>query len=276
MDSALWLGLKCSSGVGWWARGGPCWMPASALVARFGRTHTHISLVAGFGRTHTQTLPSQLATAPRWASPPTAAPAPPAAPPQAIEKRALAKESVQRLQKFMAQIRNNPTVDLSTERLGDEGFSYIIDSLSFNDRQGVWGFKFLKGRRSSHTIDSHSCNDRQGRRLCAGDVRPCRGLSAAKGAIRFRPLILSPWLPRLCRCLAVDFSKVGPQLLILQPLNPWPPASCLQCAGAWLWTSPRWGWAWTASSSSARRCLPIQCWRCAGGGGPWGLGGWEA
>lgn len=56
-----------------------------------------------------------------------------------MEKRQLARESVERLQKFMAQIRNSTTVDLSTERLGDEGFAYIIDALSFNDRWGrVW------------------------------------------------------------------------------------------------------------------------------------------
>ncbi|GAB4815992.1 hypothetical protein N2152v2_003038 [Parachlorella kessleri] len=53
---------------------------------------------------------------------------------EAIEKQQASRESVQRLQKFISQIRNSTTADLSSERLGDEGFAYIIDALSFNDR----------------------------------------------------------------------------------------------------------------------------------------------
>lgn len=53
---------------------------------------------------------------------------------KAMEQRQLAKESQQRLNEFMATLRNQITVDLSAKNLGDEGFAYIVDSLSFNDR----------------------------------------------------------------------------------------------------------------------------------------------
>lgn len=53
---------------------------------------------------------------------------------KAMEQRQLAKESQQRLAEFMAQLRNQTTADLSAKNLGDEGFAYIVDSLSFNER----------------------------------------------------------------------------------------------------------------------------------------------
>lgn len=53
---------------------------------------------------------------------------------KAMEDRQLAKESQQRLADFMSRLRNQTTVDLSAKNLGDEGFAYIVDSLSFNER----------------------------------------------------------------------------------------------------------------------------------------------
>lgn len=53
---------------------------------------------------------------------------------KAMEQRQLARESQQRLSEFMAQLRNQTTADLSAKNLGDDGFAYIVDSLSFNER----------------------------------------------------------------------------------------------------------------------------------------------
>lgn len=51
-----------------------------------------------------------------------------------MQDRQLARESQQRLAEFMAQLRNQSSADLSAKNLGDEGFAYIVDSLSFNER----------------------------------------------------------------------------------------------------------------------------------------------
>ena len=56
---------------------------------------------------------------------------------QAMQDRQFAKESQQRLNDFLSQLRNQPTVDLSAKNLGggeDEGFCYVVDALSFNER----------------------------------------------------------------------------------------------------------------------------------------------
>jgi NLR family CARD domain-containing protein 3 len=53
---------------------------------------------------------------------------------KAFESQKLAREHQARLQDFIAQIRNQSSVDLSGKNLGDQGFAFIIDSLAFNDR----------------------------------------------------------------------------------------------------------------------------------------------
>jgi Ran GTPase-activating protein (RanGAP) involved in mRNA processing and transport len=56
---------------------------------------------------------------------------------QAMQDRQFAKESQQRLNDFLSQLRNQPTADLSAKNLGggeDEGFCYVVDALSFNER----------------------------------------------------------------------------------------------------------------------------------------------
>lgn len=57
---------------------------------------------------------------------------------QAMQDRQFAKESQQRLNEFLSQLRNQPTADLSAKNLGggekDEGFCYVVDALSFNER----------------------------------------------------------------------------------------------------------------------------------------------
>ena len=56
---------------------------------------------------------------------------------QAMQDRQFAKESQQRLNDFLSQLRNQSTADLSAKNLGggeDEGFCYVVDALSFNER----------------------------------------------------------------------------------------------------------------------------------------------
>ncbi|KAL4856961.1 DIS3-like exonuclease 2 [Chlorella vulgaris] len=53
---------------------------------------------------------------------------------QTIQSRGLAKEAQTRLNEFMSTLRNMSTADLSAKNLGDEGFAYVVDALSFNDR----------------------------------------------------------------------------------------------------------------------------------------------
>ena len=53
---------------------------------------------------------------------------------QAMETRQLARESQQRLNGFMEQLRSSAAVDLSAKNLGDEGTQYVVEALAFNDR----------------------------------------------------------------------------------------------------------------------------------------------
>jgi len=65
-----------------------------------------------------------------------------------METRQLAKESQQRLNGFMDQIRGSVAVDLSAKNLGEEGTQYVSEALAFNDRRvslraacpGIWSF----------------------------------------------------------------------------------------------------------------------------------------
>ena len=51
-----------------------------------------------------------------------------------METRQLAKESQQRLNGFMDQLRGSVAVDLSAKNLGEEGTQYVSEALAFNDR----------------------------------------------------------------------------------------------------------------------------------------------
>lgn len=51
-----------------------------------------------------------------------------------METRQLARESQQRLNGFMDQLRSSAAVDLSAKNLGDEGTQYVVEALAFNDR----------------------------------------------------------------------------------------------------------------------------------------------
>ncbi len=52
-----------------------------------------------------------------------------------METRQLAKESQQRLNGFMDQLRGSVAVDLSAKNLGEEGTQYVSEALAFNDRR---------------------------------------------------------------------------------------------------------------------------------------------
>lgn len=53
---------------------------------------------------------------------------------QKLTHKQLQREATQRLNEFMGQIRNQPSVDLSAKNLGEEGCSYVAEALAFNDR----------------------------------------------------------------------------------------------------------------------------------------------
>lgn len=126
------------------------------------------------------------------------------------------------------QIRNQTTVNLSAERLGDEGFEYIIDALSFNDtwadlipstftmimamrnwtalsmlKTHIGCFLFSQlimaqsgcGRITAHVLAVAQCSLPC---LCAHCRTPPHPI----------PLIHPPLHP-CCSCKAADFSKVG-------------------------------------------------------------------
>ena len=57
--------------------------------------------------------------------------------PQAMETRQLARESQQRLNGFMDQLRGSVAVDLSAKNLGEEGTQYVAEALAFNDRRAT-------------------------------------------------------------------------------------------------------------------------------------------
>ena len=53
---------------------------------------------------------------------------------QALDQRKLQKESTERLNGFMEELRNDVSAELSAKNLGDEGCAYIAEGLAFNDR----------------------------------------------------------------------------------------------------------------------------------------------
>ena len=53
---------------------------------------------------------------------------------QAREGAQLQKESAQRLQGFMDELRGGGPVDLSAKNLGEEGCAFVVEALAFNDR----------------------------------------------------------------------------------------------------------------------------------------------
>lgn len=100
---------------------------------------------------------------------------------QFAEAKQLQRESAQRLNGFMDELRGGGKVDLSAKNLGEEGCAYVAEALAFNDRWVALGAPDALAHaqpRPSETQIDHSC------------MRPdaCHGL---------------------CRCTAADFSKNG-------------------------------------------------------------------
>ena len=179
-------------------------------------THTH---------THTLSL---------FVSPPP----PPPPLPQSIQSRGLAKEAQQRLNEFMDVLRNMATADLSAKNLGDEGFAYVVDALSFNDRCA--GLGVCVCARACGWVGVRACGGGGGGwcvwwwwRRCLAKAR-LEGLPGSVGLRRVGLAAAPRELPSLspaparspspdtclppghlppCRCVAADFSKngIGPQ-----------------------------------------------------------------
>lgn len=53
---------------------------------------------------------------------------------QARAANQLQKESTQRLQGFMDELRGGGSVDLAAKNLGEQGCAYVSEALAFNDR----------------------------------------------------------------------------------------------------------------------------------------------
>jgi len=53
---------------------------------------------------------------------------------QFAEAKQLQRESAQRLNGFMDELRGGGKVDLSAKNLGEEGCAYVVEALAFNDR----------------------------------------------------------------------------------------------------------------------------------------------
>ena len=53
---------------------------------------------------------------------------------QALDHRKLQRESTERLNGFMEELRSEASANLSAKNLGNEGTAYVADALAYNDR----------------------------------------------------------------------------------------------------------------------------------------------